>query len=113
MNERLYPNIIYFNLKRDLMGCPKGTQVTFGIDRMCIQARNGIDLPPDFAIYHPEYFKGITSEVHRQIFKKRTIKYFMEQQGRSRKQAAELWERCEVIMEEEELARVGKPVQYK
>ena len=66
-SKRLYPNIVYFELAKEMPLSPIGSQVDFfrDVGDMEYLFVNGIEMPIDTAIKQPDWFTPISKEEHK------------------------------------------------
>ncbi len=102
--ERLYPNIAYFKLAKEMPSAKVGTEVIIsdadGNENLIIHEMSedglcafgeGIKLDIGFAKRYPEWFTAITKEEHIKNCKNNTIEWFMKK-GKTREKAEQLYE---------------------
>ena len=91
--KRLYPNIVYFELAKEMPLCPIGSQVIiwYEDDSECLMV-NGIKMPIDTAIKHPDWFTPISNQEHYYTCYENSIIFLMSR-GKSREEARNIWNR--------------------
>lgn len=85
-------DIVYFTLKQPMPGVAVGSMVSI-IDRdgeHCLRVEN-IELPIEFAKKYPEWFQPVTLDEHEKLTKQNTIKWLIEEKGRSVEEAELLY----------------------
>jgi hypothetical protein len=89
IGEELYPNIHHFLLKKELPYLEVGSymQIVDADGRECIIGKSilgrMIELPIEVAIEQPDWFESVSYEEHSKMFRENSIKYFMEEKGRT------------------------------
>lgn len=86
-------DIAYFELTKDLPGCPAGSSFTVidNVDDPHIFC-GVIRFPVWFPVEHPDWFKPIYMEEYRSNFKKSFIYYAMNERGCSKEEAERRWD---------------------
>ena len=90
--EELYPNIVYFELAKEMPLCKIGSQVTIcdADGRECLWV-NGIEMPIDLAIQAPDWFVAVDEDKYQKMCYENSIQYFMLK-GKSREDAKKIVE---------------------
>jgi hypothetical protein len=93
-SEKLYPNIVYFELAKEMPLSPIGSQVMFSRDvgGMEYLMVNGIEMPIDTAMKHSDWFTPISKEEHIKKCHENSIAFLMAE-GKSKEDAEEMWSR--------------------
>ena len=92
-SEKLYTNIAYFELAKEMPLSPIGSQVIIcdADGRECLIV-NGIEMPIDTAMKEPDWFTPISKEEHIKMCHENLIKFLMAD-GKSKEDAEEMWSR--------------------
>ena len=90
--KELYPNIVYFELAKEMPLCEIGSRVSIcdADGRECLSI-NGIEMPIDLAIKAPDWFVAVDEEKHQKICYENSIEYFISKR-RSREDAKRIVE---------------------
>ena len=93
-SEKLYPNIVYFELAKEMPISPIGSQVMFwrGFGDSEYLMVNGIKMPIDTAMKQPDWFTPITKEEHKKKCRENSIAFLIAD-GKSKEEAEEMWSR--------------------
>ena len=92
--KRLYPNIVYFELAKEMPLSPIGSQVDFfrDVGDMEYLFVNGIEMPIDTAIKQPDWFTPISKEEHKKKCRENSIAFLIAE-GKSKEDAEGMWNR--------------------
>jgi hypothetical protein len=86
-----YPGVLYFRLAKEMPLCPVGTVVNIceadGREKLYVDS---IEMPIDIALRSPDFFVPIDLEQHQKLCYQNTIKYFIDNGRRTRKEAKRL-----------------------